>query len=75
MEPVQRATERLVQIAQVIRQHQHKPKPLCRFQVKIRQYVERQVQLFVQSARVSFEFGSERHNERSKRLDLGIDFL
>src|SRR6266542_1138486 len=45
------------------------------FEVKIRQDVERQVQLLVQRARVPFEFWSVRHNAPSQPSDLGIDFL
>ncbi|PYX59798.1 MAG: hypothetical protein DMG76_04490 [Acidobacteria bacterium] len=52
--------ERFVEIAQIIRQHKHEPKLLCRLQVKISQDVEGQVQFLVDSARIPFEFRSER---------------
>ena len=65
----------MCKVAQVILQRVDEPKLLCRFEVKIRQDVEGQVQLLVQIAYVPFEFGSERHNAPSQPSDLRIDFL
>src|SRR5260370_36522239 len=70
VEPVQRATEVFVKSAQVIRQYKYKPKLLRGLEVKIRQDVERQVQLLVEIARVPLQLRSQHHDLRSGSLNL-----
>jgi len=75
MKPVQCTAEEFVEVAQVIRQCEGKPKFLNGLQMKISQDVKAQVQLLVQSAGagVPFEFRSEHDDLRSQCSDFSID--
>jgi hypothetical protein len=75
MKPVQGVAEGFIQVAQIIRQHKDEPKLLRRLQVQIGQDVERKVQLLMQTARIPFEFRSERYDPHSQPPHLEIDFL
>jgi hypothetical protein len=75
VEPVQSASKRLVEVAQVIRQREYKPKLLRDFEVKVRQDIEGKVQLLMKSTCVSFELRSDYDDLRSQCPHLGMDFL